>query len=648
VGAFGALAASGTLGTVGTVGTLGTLGTMSVTAVLQASGTSPVADAAMQGDKEGVRLLLKQAADVDAAQGDGMTALHWAAMRGDAEMAQMLMYAGANIKATTRIGAYTALFLASQNGHAAVIEALLRAGADPKGADAAGTTPLMVAAASGHTDAVKTILDHGADVNAKESVRGETAVMFAAASNRAGVIDLLVQHGADLKQTTKVVDLSALSRDGADPGGFIRGNPPAPPKEESPGARPPAEGRSAPRAEGQTPQGGTAPAASPQEAPPEPGAPVPAAAGSTPAAAPPASGGGAARPGGPAAGRGSAAKKPQIPGVDRQYQLNELVAAQGGITPLLFAVRQGYMESVRTLVQAGADVNQISGGDKTSPLLMAVINGQFDVAKYLLEKGANPRLASDNGASPLYAALNVEWAPKALYPQPRAYQQQQTSYLDVMRILLDEGADPNARLKKKIWYSGYSFDLSGVDEIGATPFWRAAYASDVDAMKLLVAHGADPNVPTVKGAGRPRTADADREVKDISGLPPVPRGGPGITSLQAAAGAGYGEGFAGNSHRFAPGGMLAAVKYLVEELHVDVNVQDHEGNTALHHAAARGDNEMILYLVSKGADVKAVNREGKTTADMANGPVQRIQPFPETIALLEKLGARNNHKCVSC
>ena len=101
-----------------------------------------------------------------------------------------------------------------------------------------------------------------------------------------------------------------------------------------------------------------------------------------------------------------------------------------------------------------------------------------------------------------------------------------------------------------------------------------------------------------------------------------------MTPLQAAAGVGYGEGFAANSHRFAPGGMLAAVKYLIEELHADVNAFDHEGNTALHHAAARGDVEMIQYLVSKGADVKAVTREGKTTADMANGPVQRIQPWP--------------------
>jgi ankyrin repeat protein len=128
----------------------------------------------------------------------------------------------------------------------------------------------------------------------------------------------------------------------------------------------------------------------------------------------------------------------------------------------------------------------------------------------------------------------------------------------------------------------------------------------------------------------------------------VPLGGPSVTPLQAAAGVGYGEGFAANAHRFAPTGMLAAVKYLVEEQGADVNAVDHDGMTALHHAAARGDNEMIQYLVSKGANVKAVDREGRTTVDMANGPVQRIQPFPDTIKLLESLGAVNNHKCVSC
>jgi ankyrin repeat protein len=253
--------------------------------------------------------------------------------------------------------------------------------------------------------------------------------------------------------------------------------------------------------------------------------------------------------------------------------------------------------------------------------------------------------------TPLYAALNVQWAPKSMYPQPRAHLQQRLSYLEVMKLLLAKGADPNARLLKKVWYSGYNTDMSGVDESGATPFWRAAYASDVEAMRLLVAHGADPNIPTVRPPGRPRTGDVAgyREtIADISGMPPVPVGGPGVPPLVAAAGAGYGEGFAANTHRYAPTGFLPAIKYLVEELGADVNAVDYEGNTAVHNSAARGDTETILYLVSKGADVTKVNREGKTTADMANSPVQRIEPFPETLALLMKLGAKNNNKCVSC
>jgi ankyrin repeat protein len=97
-----------------------------------------------------------------------------------------------------------------------------------------------------------------------------------------------------------------------------------------------------------------------------------------------------------------------------------------------------------------------------------------------------------------------------------------------------------------------------------------------------------------------------------------------------------------------PGGWLPAVKYLVEELGADVHVRDLNGYNAVHHAASRGDNELIRYLVSKGADVKAVSRRGQTTADMANGPYQRTSPYPETIALLEGLGSKNNHKCVGC
>jgi ankyrin repeat protein len=218
--------------------------------------------------------------------------------------------------------------------------------------------------------------------------------------------------------------------------------------------------------------------------------------------------------------------------------------------------------------------------------------------------------------------------------------------MDVIEAVLKAGADPNARLTKHLWYMSYNFDLLRVDTKGATPFWRAAYALDVPAMRLLVSYGADPALATEKPPQRFRR-EQDREL-DPSGLPPVPVGGPAVYAIHAASGAGYGQGFAANAHRHVPNGWLPAVRYLVEETGADVNARDVDSYTAVHHAAARGDNELILYLVEQGADVTAVSRRGQTTADMANGPVQRIQPFPETLALLVGLGAINNRNCVSC
>ena len=561
-----------------------------------APGAATVADAAMAHDKDTVLSLLKQGGDVNAAQGDGMTALHWAAMHGDASLAGTLLYAGGNVRATTRLGGYTPLHLASQTGARAVIETLVSRGADVNARASSGTTPLMFAAASGHTAAVQALLEQGADANATESANGQTALMFGAAANRTEAVSALLQRGARTDVTSKIVDLAGVI---------------APEDKLQQEIRDAQNAKSAALAAATAAGGGTAgvrPAPSPRGAP---------AAGTT-------------------------------AGVTRPFTYNELIGKQGGLTALHFAARQGGLQTVKTLADAGADLNQVSPADATSPLLIATINGHFDTAKLLLDLGANPNLVSDAGMSPLYAVLNVEWAPKMFYPQPRAYLQQTTSYLDLTRALLDKGADPNQRLKKKIWYTQYNFDLLRIDESGATPFWRAAYASDIEAMRLLVAHGADPSVPTSKPAGRTRVGDNDRETRDVSPLPQVAVGGPGVPPLLAAAGPGYGEGFAANAHRFAPGGMLAAVKYLVEELHADVNVTDAEGNTVVHNAAARGDNEMIQYLVSKGADVMKVNRSGQTTADMANGPAQRTQPYPETIKLLEGLGAKNNHKCVSC
>ena len=571
--------------------------------LVTASTPSPVADAAMARNRASARELLRSGADVNAAQGDGMTALHWAAQHDDAELAGMLLYAGANVRATTRLGGYTPLHLASKTGHVAVMKALVEASAPVDATTSTGTTALMLAAASGSVEAVSLLLDRGADPNVREAANQQTALMFAAALDRSDVVALLLQRRADAAAISKVTDLSNVVAPEDKLQQEIR---------DARETRPAPENDTARRGVGATSAGGGRPAAARPEAP----------------------------------------RPAEVAGVTRAYTFNELIGKQGGLTALHFAARQGAFRTVRRLLEKGAEVNQASPADGVTPLLIATINGQFDIAKYLLEQGANPNLANNAGVTPLYATLNVEWAPRMFYPQPRAHLQQQTTYLDLMRALLEKGADPNGRVNRKLWFTQYNFDLLRIDESGATPFWRAAYASDVDAMKLLVAHGADPHIPTVKPAENNRfrqggTRGAD-ESKDHSGLPPVPVGGAGVPPLLAAAGVGYGEGFAGNAHRFAPAGMLAAVTYLVEEVGVDVNAVDHDGNTALHHAAARGDNEMITYLVSKGADVKKVNRGGQTTVDMANGPVQRVQPFPETIKLLEGLGAKNNHKCVSC
>jgi ankyrin repeat protein len=280
---------------------------------------------------------------------------------------------------------------------------------------------------------------------------------------------------------------------------------------------------------------------------------------------------------------------------------------------------------------------------------MAAINGQYDAAMRLLARGANPNLASDAGAAPLYAVINKEWAPTSRTPQPAYQLQQKATYLELVEALLKAKADPNARIKHNLWYTTYNRDNLRVDFSGATPFFRAAYATDVALMKLLLAAGADPSIGTIKPVARARRGgSAGPAREDPSGLPPIPDGGLGVLPVHAASGVGYGQGFAANDHRHVEGGWLPSLKFLVEELGADVNARDYNGYTPLHHAAARGDNEMINYLVSKGADVTAVARTGQTTVDMANGPVQRISPYLDTVKLLEGLGAKNNNRCVSC
>jgi ankyrin repeat protein len=580
------------------------VGATAASRLAAATADSPVAAAAMRGDTEGVRTLLRGGADVNAAQGDGMTALHWTALNGDLKTMDVLLYAGAATEALTRVGAYTPLHLASSRGQAAAVARLLQAGSKTGPFTTTGVQPLHLAAQAGSAEAVKALLDRGADVNGKDKTHGRTPLIFATSQNRVDAMKALLAGGADARLATTVIDYQARStadsqarqsRDkvvSAATGRNINSNfDPDPPP---PGATAP----------GQSVGGGRGAA--------------------DPAAAPAAGGRG---------GRGGGGPRPPSD--------IEQIGKQGGFTALHYAARDGFAPAALALVDAGLNVNVPTEGDRSTPMVVAIINGHYDLALTFLARGANPNLANDDGVTPLFATINNEWALRTWYPQPTAGAQQKASYLELLEALLEAGADPNARTLSHIWYAAYNTGRMGVDFSGATPFWRAAYSLDVDAMRLLVKYGADPNIPTV-------TFGAPRRDNDPSGLPAIGTGGPHVPPFHAASGVGYGTSRVAQQHRHVPEGWMRAAKYFLEELAVDVNVRDADGFTALHHAAARGDNDTIMYLVSRGANVMAVNRAGQTTVDMANSPEQRTQPFPETIALLEGMGAKNNNNCRAC
>jgi ankyrin repeat protein len=569
---------------------------ISIVAVVLAASDTRLPDAAMQGDKDAVRSLLDQRVDVNAPQGDGTTALHWAAYKDDVGMAKMLLAAGANVKATTRVGEITPLLMACKNGNAAMIELLLMAGADANSADEHLTTALMMAAASGHQDAVKVLLDHGAEVNAREGSHGQTALMFAAALNRDAAIKTLLDHGANPRIATRALKLPK----------------PAPRSDDAMPEEKQAKPAPAPDKESESDQK----------------AALEALAHSIGLKA------AVYAPGKPADNSGDLKELVQklsakvdelekrLPGEKSYTEDNNnsnfgIVRERGtldmgGMTALLFAARGGHMEAARALLEGGADINQVSTSEKTSPLVLAAMNGHFDLAKFFVDWSADPNLANNQGLTALYAVIDVQWAPKGWFPSPDTGQEK-TSYLDLMKALLEGGADPNARITKKLWFRSFG-DHSWVDTAGSTAFWRAAQSSDVEAMRLLVKYGVDPDIPTLHGT----------------------------TALMAAAGIGWGYHYSMN----APDSWMAAVKYCVQ-LGADVNAADDKGYTALHGAAYLGNHEMINYLIEKGADVKAVAKDKNTVADMANGPTRFGIPHPETVALLEKLGSANSHNCRS-
>jgi ankyrin repeat protein len=539
--------------------------------------------AAEADDLRAVSALLKKHLTADAAEGDGTTALHWAAYNDDLVLAQLLIHAGATPDARTRLRSLTPLHMAAETGDGALIEALLKAGAKVDALNESGTTPLMIASASGSTAAVRTLIAHGADVNARERANGETALFFAASYDRADVVRLLLSKGADAGVKTPV---SKLERVSVGPDGELLDTK-KPAKEgvkaeqanAVPSARSAASG--APKGEAAT--------AGPQEEKE------------------------AEESKSPAANPDDKTKDAYgFTAADRKKRVYGATQI-GGLTALLVAGRDGQINAVNAFLDAGGDVNQTSDTDHATPLILAVINGHYDLAKVLLDRGANPRLSTTDGATALYAVIDVQWAPHTWYAQP-IIANEHIGYLDLASALLGHGADPNAAIGKKLWFRAFANDETWFDVEGATPFLRAAIAGDLAAMKLLVEHGANPNLATKSGD----------------------------TPLMAAAGVGWAAYWTQN----APYSRLDAVKFCLEHGAV-VDAHDAKGYAALDGAAFRGDNEMVSFLIARGADVHAKTKAGDTVADLANGLFEHAVVHPDTVALLERLGSVNSHNCRS-
>ena len=586
------------------------------------AGDRPLLDAARSGDTEAVRALLAGGADPDVAQGDGLTPLHMAAQQGHVEITDLLIGAGAALEVRTRLGGYTPLHLASEAAHVAVVRRLMDAGAEVDAASTtSGVTPLHLAAKALHGErAVRALLEQHAPVDAVEKSAGQTALMFAAAYGRDASIAALLSYGADPAASTEVIEvLKRMAIDREAQGRLF-------------------EARTEARRRSEVGTAGALTATGVQEA---------------------------------LAAQREYLRSDEVPELLADFDPDELAIRQpawdtpagfeseleilarpiietlvgrtGGMTALLHAAREGHVTSVETLLEGGADIDQVSG-DGSTALVLAVLNGQFDVAMLLIERGADPNLITNtDGVSALFGVLQTQWAFLFTdHPQPRAHESQRTQHMQLVDALLDTGADPNMPLETHIWHADFLRGKLGLDLTGATPFWRAAIAQDVDAMRVLAAHGADPHAPTtLPEIGMREGRQNDGRLQEDSGLPPLPEGAPNMYPIHAAAGGGY-MGLGAFMMNSVPNNFLNAVTYLVEEHGADVNLPDGWGYTPLHYAAVRGGDDVIEYLVSKGADGRALSRLGQSAADMARGGRAGYfsrPPYPATVELLQSLGA---------
>ena len=583
------------------------LATRWITAAMLVSwgGTSHVAaagelaDAAMRGDTAAVSALLDQGTDVDEPQADGATALHWAIYGNQPELVALLIDAGADVAVRNRAG-MTPLVLAAETGSAVMVERLLDAAADPLETLPNGETALMMAARTGDVATIELLIDRGAEIDARETRRGTTALMWAAAYGNRAAVEILANRGADLGLRSDPIQqarrpyLAPTPKERIDE--YLRGTGQAgtaiavdlgggddtaealvrPVGDEADQALIAPEGEEAVAADREPAQDATGVSARTAEVVGDPTQPA------------------------------------DVVGDFGGYRRER--PTTGGLTALVFAARHGDIAIVRVLLDAGADVNQVTEYGWTA-LLTATQNRYYLLGEYLLERGADPAIGNTGGWTPLYIATDNRNIESGDYPT----RQPDMDHMEYIGLLLDHGADPNARMLSST-ETRTIFTHQWLREEGATPFWRASQSSDTELMRRLLDAGADPLIATHNGT----------------------------TALMVASGIGWVEGV---THEWSREQNVQTVNTLLE-LGANVNARDLDGRTALMGAAHKGRSEIVQMLVDHGADMAARdvgsrdsihNLFGKTwqAIDYADGlvrvGVQSSIAHPETADLLRRL-----------
>ncbi len=445
----------------------------------------------------------------------------------------------------------TALHWAVQADDLEMVGLLVQAGADVKAQDRYSFTSLYFACANGSPAVVRKLLESGADPNAADA-SGETALMTATRTGNLDSVKALLQHGANVKSKDTVTGQTALMWAARTNHFEIA------------------------------------------QLLVEYGAEVNARTrvGKTPAARPPGAGGGSHGVGIVRSGWPEQGFQPETP---------------GGMTPLLYAARDGRLDIARMLIAAKADV-QLADANGITPLLMAITNNHLDLARFLVEKGADVKAVDWWGRAPLYATVEIR---DRDYGRNDEHDIDRPAAFELIKLLLDKGANVNARTKEVPPIRRFVTplgDLSWVDFTGQTAFLRAALAGDISLMRLLLDRGADPNIPTFAGT----------------------------TALMAAAGVNW---MGGQTFTESNEALMEAVKLCLEK-GADANAKNSMGVTAVIGAANRGSDDILEFLVQKGARLDVKDNEGRTPLVWAEGvflATNAPQAKPSTIALIKKL-----------